>query len=435
MKLYMVKFFYIFLFAWLNLSCNANKKEMPVVFNGDVFDDAHLHELKLYFASENYWDSLVWNKKLKDSLEVSKYLKCNLIIDGTQINDIGVRFKGESSYDFTKGKKKSFKLDLNRFVRKQKYCGVSRFNLNNNYKDPSFMREKLSLDMMSEQGLPSPKSAFAKVYLNDEYWGVYLLVENIDKTFLKRNFKNNSGNFYIGEPNGTLDKLNTTENYYRSYRKKNNKKRNDWTDLIQFIDLVNSKKSEVVQTAELDSMFATDACLKTWAINNLMVNVDAYNMMYPHNYFLYHDSLTKRIHWINYDYNYSFAAWNPKFIYEDVINFPIYFCNEKHPFAKLILENNISLKKRYTDHLTNLVNSCLNEEKINAAIKKYQSLINEAVLADNKKEYSNEEFEQNLDKTIGDKNDPGAFIPGLREFVHDRKIAIAKQLEKETLLN
>jgi spore coat protein CotH len=37
---------------------------------------------------------------------------------------------------------------------------------------------------MREAGAVVPRVGFAKVYVNDEYWGLYLLVEQIDKTFL-----------------------------------------------------------------------------------------------------------------------------------------------------------------------------------------------------------------------------------------------------------
>ena len=89
------------------------------MFQGDLFDDTHLHEIHINFASDNFWDTLVLNKKLKDSLEVNTYHKGNVVIDGTELKDVGLRFKGESSYDFTKGQKKSFKLNLNCFTKKQ----------------------------------------------------------------------------------------------------------------------------------------------------------------------------------------------------------------------------------------------------------------------------------------------------------------------------
>ncbi len=408
-------------------SCKSNPTSEVKIYKGDVFDDSVVHEIKLNFADKNYWDSLVKYKLIKDSMEINHFYKCNVTIDGNEIKDIGVRLKGESSYDFTKGKKKSFKLDFNCFVRKQKYCGVTRINLNNNYKDPSLMREKITLDMLAKEGLPTSRSAYAKVYLNDEYWGLYLMVEGINKDFLKRNFNNASGNLYIGEPNGTLEKLATLSDYARNYRKKNNKKENDWSDLIQFISTVNSENTAKNQGANLDSIFNLDNCLKTWAINNLLVNVDAYNMMYPHNYFLYSDSISGKLQWINYDYNYSFAAWNPKYTYSQVCEFPIFYNNPSLPLANLVLSKNKQIQKRYLTTLQSIFANQFTEEHIDTEVKRLYTLIKEAVYEDNRKEFSNEDFEKNCSTTLGDKNDPGAFIPGLKEFVHDRKMSVLKQ--------
>ncbi len=260
-------------------------------------------------------------------------------------------------------------------------------------------------------------------------------IEAINKDFLTRSFTNSNGNLYFGEPNGTLEKFDNPETYYRNYRKKTNKKRNDWSDLIRFISVVNADENENKEAANLDSIFHVDNCLKTWAINNMLVNIDAYNTMYPHNYFLYFDSTSKKMHWINYDYNYSFGAWNPKYNYSDICNFPIFYCNEKLPLANLILAKNKILKKRYLDILTKLVETHLSDATMKRGVKLQYDLIKEAVLEDTFKEYSNEEFEKNCNFTLGDKKDPGAYIPGLLEFVADRRSSILKQLNENKSIN
>lgn len=416
-------------------SCGPAKRQGTATFTGDVFDDTHLHEIRLYFKESNFWDSLVFFKKQKDSLEINHYSKCDVSMDGVDLKDVGIRLKGESSYDFTKTKKKSFKLDYNCYVKKQKMKGIRRINLNNNYKDPSLLREKLALDIMAKAGLPSPRSAFAKVYINDEYWGLYLMVEAVNKEFLKKNFGEASGNLYFGEPNGTLEKLAKEEDYQRSYRKKNNKKKNEWSDLIQFVTVLNGMETEQKQEADLDSIFKLDACMKIWAVNNLLVNVDAYNLMYPHNYFLYHDTSSKKLNWINYDYNYSFAAWNPKFNYKEVCDLSVYYHNEKFPLAEAILKKNSALKKRYTAIVQQVMERVLDENAIAEIMNKQQALIREAVKEDKNMEFTFEEFEKNSSSTLGDKMDPGAYYPGILEFVRDRKTSVLKELNTSKTVN
>ena len=415
-------------------SC-SHKNDNQVQFNGDLFDAKHIHEIRLSFTDAQFWDTLVKNKKLRDSLEISNYTRCNVSIDGHDIKDVGVRLKGESSYDFTKGKKKSFKIDLNQFIRKQRYSGVSKLNLNNNYKDPSMLREKLTLDLMQQMGTPTPRNAFAAVYLNDEYWGLYLMEEDINKVFLRKNFGNKNGNFYFCEPNGNLVQHDKMDEYYHSYKKKNNKSANDWNDLTNFIKVANSIAKEEKYEKDLDTIFATDNCLKAWAVNNLLVNVDAYNMLYPHNYFLYHDSATNKLNWINYDYNFSFAAWTPKYNLQQVCDFDILFYDKKFPFAVKVLGQNPLLKQRYLAIMKDLTENYFTKDKFTQLVDSYYSLIKDDVFRDTKKEYSNDDFEKNISTTIGDKGDPGAFTPGLKEFMECRRASVLGQLQKHQQIN
>ena len=58
------------------------------------------------------------------------------------------------------------------------------------------LRDALSYKIMRDVGLAAPRTSFAKVYLNGSYWGLYLIVEQVNKTFLKQHFADNDGNLY-----------------------------------------------------------------------------------------------------------------------------------------------------------------------------------------------------------------------------------------------
>src|SRR5687767_2542494 len=153
------------LIAALSLNgCGEEKKENKA--GEKLFDASRIHTIHLFFNQENFWDSLMLYKAIRDTDEVTKYLMCNVIIDSTPVYAIGLRFKGESSFD-TKSRKKSFKLSFNQFNQKQHYDKIRNLNLNNNFKDPTMMREKLILDFMRAQGLPAPRCAYAKVYVDN----------------------------------------------------------------------------------------------------------------------------------------------------------------------------------------------------------------------------------------------------------------------------
>ena len=118
--------------------------------------------------------------------------------------------------------------------------GLEEINLNNNFKDPTMIREKMYLDLLNKQGLPAPRATYAKVYINEKYWGLYLLTDNIDHIFLKTRFNDSRGNLYQGEPLATFTYLgNEQSKYFNKYVLKNNLKKNDWSDLVKFIKLIN----------------------------------------------------------------------------------------------------------------------------------------------------------------------------------------------------
>lgn len=402
---------------------------------GDLFDDSYVHEARFYFYEEDGWENLYKNKKLRDSLEQTRYLPVRLILDSFLLDSAGMRFKGESSFQYTKNNKRSFKISLDRFQKKNAYGEVRTFNLNNCFKDPSFLREKIQLDFLREQHLPSPAACFIRVFVNDEYLGLYLAVEEIGTRFLEKHFTNHDGNLYLGEPQAYLQDLGPDpSNYFRKYKKKKTGKDTTYHDLALFMGELNKKfkKNKDRKYAEhLDQIMNTDQMLHSWAINNLFVNPDAFNMMYRHNYALYHEPTSGKFQWITWDYNLGFAAWNPKYTLEAVYTLPpdhISDFDGDH-FQRTVLENRV-LKERYMRYMATLVKGPFSADRIGTTIDKWSALIRADVSADSLKPYSTEDFEKNLKEHIGDPTDPGAFTPGLKSFVIKRRDHIIRELKR-----
>lgn len=58
------------------------------------------------------------------------------------------------------------------------------------------MKEVLSMQLFARLGLPAPREAFVRLYVNNTLVGVYAVVESIDKRFLERAFAEDGGNLY-----------------------------------------------------------------------------------------------------------------------------------------------------------------------------------------------------------------------------------------------
>lgn len=413
------------------------KSKIPDDFGKRFFDKDSIHTIRLNFKQCNYWDSLSYYKKKQDSLEVPLYMEASVTIDGKTLYTCGVRFKGESSYQFYPGKKKPFRIKFDRYIKGQDYDGLREINLNNNFKDPTMIREKMYLDMMKKYGLPAPRATYAKVYLNDKYLGLYLVTENIDDVFLETRFGSSNGNLFQGEPLANLVYLgNDQAKYYQRYVLRNNRKKNDWSDLVKFIRIINdSTLNETDYVKKLEAHMDLDKCLKAWAVNNLLGNIDAYNMFYPHNYFIYHDSITLKWNWISLDGNYSFAAWNPIYNFPQLTQMSVMMLDSvpyqgARPLLEKTIGSNKILQKRYLAFVEQIMENDLAPDRINKTIDSLTMRIRVSVYADVNKMYSNTDFDTNINTTIGDPLDPGNFIPGIKAYLSERRKYVIPEIEE-----
>ena len=138
------------------------------------------------------------------------------------------------------GDKKSFKIDFNKYISGQNYNGLKKLNFSNGFKDPTFMREKLFFDLCRERGVPAPRANYATVKYNDEAWGFYTMIEQIDDQFLDWRIGDDDGNLFKagsnfggGDGEASLVYLGLNQSSYESsYVLKSNEEANDWYCLL-----------------------------------------------------------------------------------------------------------------------------------------------------------------------------------------------------------
>lgn len=114
--------------------------------------------------------------------------------------DIGVRLKGVYGSFRTLDQKAAFLLRFDHFDPDQEPLGLEKLALNNMVQDPSMIHEQLAYALFRDAGVPAPRSSYARVYVNDELYGLYSTVEATDNSvFLDTWFGNDDGNLYEGE--------------------------------------------------------------------------------------------------------------------------------------------------------------------------------------------------------------------------------------------
>jgi len=270
-----------------------------------LFQDSAVHEIRLNFANFDFWSSLTSN--YESFYPDIPYILADATIDGNPVDSIGVRLKGFSSYIFTSTNKKSIKLDFNEFVPGKKYDGLRKVNLHNGQADPAIQRDLLSYNMMREIGVAAPRTAYAKVFLNDQYWGLYLLVEQIDKTFLKENFGNSKGNLFKNIGFSTLEWMdNNPESYQESIQLKTDLKPGAWERFVNLIDVINNS-SDADFKNQISEIFDVDQYLRILAVDVATSNWDSY-LEHGRNFYIYEDSVSQKFTWIPWDYNLSMGG-------------------------------------------------------------------------------------------------------------------------------
>lgn len=392
-----------------------------------LFGQAMVHDINITFSQTAYWDSLTKYKQMGDSLGKDVYMMASVTIDGTTIDSIGVRLKGNSTYQHP-GQKKPIRLDFNRYVDGKKYDGLKGIHLNNGAYDPTMLREKLFLDMLNKYKLAAPRCTYTRVSFNGQYVGLYKIVEHIDKTFLKTHFSNNDRNLYKGDPFGTLQwKGNGQSAYYSDYELKTNETQNDWSDLVNFINLVNNSGSAF--PSNIAQAFNTDVYLKTWAANNLFVNLDTY-IYNAHNYYLFNDSIAGKFQWISWDVGVVFGVfplwWQSKTESFDILYLP-------NPATKLPLNMHLlehePFKEQYLEAMCTYLYNDMLPAKIYPKIDSLAAVVRPHIYAepDANQMYTEAQFEGNL----GYANVKAwlfSDIPGLKDFIAARWTNVSNQL-------
>ncbi len=275
--------------------------------SGDaIFDNNVLHEVNIQFEEANYWQILTNNFEQTGQGEKVDYLMGNVTIDGELVDSVGVRFKGFTSYS-PGAEKQPIKLDFNEFVKGKKYDGLRKLNLNNGTGDPSLQRDVVCYDLHRSMGVKASRTSFAKVYFNDDYWGLYQLIEQVDKGFLKRNFGSANGNLFKNKGWSHFEWLGNDKNPYKEiFELKTNRSDDDWSGFVNLMDVLNNS-SDTEFKEEIEKIFNVDLFLKTLAVDVATNNWDSY-LEHGRNWYIYQDSSTNIFHWIPWDYNFALGG-------------------------------------------------------------------------------------------------------------------------------
>lgn len=250
-----------------------------------------------------------WEKELEDFHGTDVEVPATLEVDGRTYPNVGVHFRGMSSYGgVPAGSKRSLNVALDLADGKQRLMGQKTLNLLNAHEDSSFLSSIL-YSHIARKHIPAPKANLVKVVINGESWGVYVNVQQFNKDFVRENYGGDGGGArwkVSGSPGGGggLEYLgDNIDDYRRRYEIKSSDNNKSWKRLIEFCRVLNETPADQLEAA-ITPLLDVEGALWFLALDVALINNDGY-WVRASDYSLYLDGAGK-LHFIPHDMNEAF---------------------------------------------------------------------------------------------------------------------------------
>ncbi|MFA6832228.1 MAG: CotH kinase family protein [Bacteroidaceae bacterium] len=326
------------------------------------------------------------------------WYSCSLYYNDKEWYHVGIRYKGNSSLQnaYQQGDSKlSFKFSFDKFeddypdLKNQRFYGFKQLNLNNNFNDESFMREKVTADLFRSFGVPAAHTRFCAVYVDhgdgEEFFGVYTLLEEVDDTVIDTQFSDNDGNLY--KPDGNAASFGAGTYNEEQFVKKTNEDEADFTDVSTLYTVLNDTTTRIQDPAlwrtNLESILNMPEFLKWLAANTVIQNWDTYGNM-THNYFLYNNPDTQLLSWIPWDNNEALEN-NDK-----CLSLSLSEVSSLWPLINYVMTQS-TYKTEYESNLTDFATNYFSTSKMDGLYSTYYDLL---------KDYASEEGNSNFSSAV-----------------------------------
>lgn len=249
-------------------------------------------------------------RELKEALPKRIFVPTTFKWNGVELTNVGIRYKGDSSSDPRSPHKRSFLIKFPELVKGQRFLGLRQVALDNAIQFGGLFSERLITDILRDLDVPISRCNYARVYLNDEYVGIYVNVERVDESFLKSRFGNDSGRLFKvdkGGPGADLQRFSENPvDYMPVFELDAGSKTGAYQGLLEFIRSLN-QPGLPESNRSFESVFKVDPFLKTMSVLLLAGAFDQYTGWGPHNYYLYQDPSDLRWTYIPWDLDVGFA--------------------------------------------------------------------------------------------------------------------------------
>ena len=308
-----------------------------------------------------------------------QYGKAEITIDGETVKGIGLRYKGNGTFlEYVEGdvtRRLSFKIDFNEYDDELEFRDLTKVNLNNNSTDPSLMREPLSYELFREAGIHCSRVGYAKVSLtisgkvDRQPHGLYTMVEQVDKRFLKDRYGSAKGLLMKPSTFGAFRYFGEEwDEYEVGFVPKTKPTEEQKQRVIEFARLIHKSEDDAFEE-EVESYLDVDQFLRFLAVNVLLTNLDSF-LGGSQNHYIYLEPDSNKFQFFPWDMDISFGVFPFNGTPETRRKLSI-----DHPGGKghTLIERVLNIprhKKIYHDYLDTYLNTIFAEDKMHQQIEK-----------------------------------------------------------------
>jgi len=439
----------------------ADSHHSPAEEVPNLYDDTVVREVRITFASDD-WLALLQANGCRGfggpgggqpgGGTAAKDVPATVEVDGTRLEQVGIRCKGNSSLSIN-GSKKPLNLTIDAFQAGQDLWGFDVLNLDNNFNDPSQLRAAIGLRLLANYA-PVPRFAFARVTINGDYVGLYTVVEQVNGEWADHWF-DDSGLIIRGDSPVRIAFESSTLNWkgedlaaYRQGYEVKGQTDDDagyerLRELVRALDApeANGGLSAAAFPEGIRRQMNVDSALWYIAGTNILAHYDSYYV--GKNYYLFAGERDPRFNVVNWDLGLAFgtfgyraagagggpggggtnAALVDPFVQEDAAS---------RPLVRRLLAVP-EFRADYLAHYRTLLDDVFTEEWITEVGQSYQDLVKDAVKAEADAQgnvsgsFTYEQFLANLRDPItpsgggGRPGGGGRGIPGVLALVRDRR--------------
>ncbi|MFN0058589.1 MAG: CotH kinase family protein [Planctomycetota bacterium] len=407
---------------------------------GDFYDPAILRTVFLDF------DGPDWETELSEFKHTDVELPATLTVDGVKLLDVGVQFRGATSFMMVEaGHKRPLNISVDMVHDKQRVHGYRSLNFLNAHSDPSFLHTVLYFHV-ARRYLTAPKANFVKVVINGESWGLYVNAQQFNRDMIAEHFPSAKGARWKvpGSPRGGGGLEYSGDDvaeYKRRFEVKSGDNDKSWQALIRLCKTLNETPPEQLEEA-LTPQLDIDGALWFLAVDNALINNDGY-WVRASDYSIYLDEHGK-FHVLPHDANETFQAPGmmggpggrrgdrgresapPRTVDLDPL---IGIDDATKPLRSRLLKVP-SLRARYLANVRRIADEWLDWQKLGPIVDQYRGLIEKEVEADTRKLTSYAAFKEAFALDAPTTVEPGRRRQlSLKAFAEQRRKYLLNYLE------